>query len=156
MSLILMDFRSFSGFFRIKHGGDYWHNINWVGSRCYFFIWGEKWAEEKQVYQQGCEFSMPALCWYLPLSILSVSASSSFAFCFLNSWENDVVGMLEEKDKKHRVLVSFGCETLKPEKVAEDHIKQRTTTAIMIGFAGTNIPSDACSRSKEANIELKN
>jgi hypothetical protein len=30
------------------------------------------------------------------------------------------------------------------------------TAAMMIGFTGIKIPSDACSHSKEANIELKN
>lgn len=35
-----------------------------------------------------------------------------------------MVGMLEEKDKKHKVSVSFDCETLKAEKAAEEHIKK--------------------------------
>ena len=42
----------------------------------------------------------------------------------LCSWENDVVGMVEEKHGKKKILVSFECETLKAEKAAEDHIRQ--------------------------------
>lgn len=41
-----------------------------------------------------------------------------------HGWESDVVGMLEEKDKKNRVSVSFDCETLKAEEAAEDHINK--------------------------------
>lgn len=41
-----------------------------------------------------------------------------------HGWENDVVGMVEEEDKKHRILVSFDCETLKAEKEAADHIEK--------------------------------
>lgn len=41
-----------------------------------------------------------------------------------HGWENDVVGMVEKKDAKNKVLVSFECEKLKAEKAAEDHIKQ--------------------------------
>lgn len=32
--------------------------------------------------------------------------------------------MVEKKDAKNKVLVSFECEKLKAEKAAEDHIKQ--------------------------------
>lgn len=39
-------------------------------------------------------------------------------------WENDVVGMVEQRDGKNKILVSFACETLKAEKAAEDHIRQ--------------------------------
>lgn len=42
----------------------------------------------------------------------------------MDSWENDVVGMVEKKDGKSKILVSFECDTLKAEKAAEDHIKQ--------------------------------
>ncbi|KAL3526576.1 hypothetical protein ACH5RR_011232 [Cinchona calisaya] len=41
-----------------------------------------------------------------------------------HGWEKDIVGMLEPKDGKHRILVSFECETLKAEEAAEDHIKK--------------------------------
>lgn len=34
------------------------------------------------------------------------------------------MGMLEEKDEKKRVSVSFECETLKAEEAAENHIKK--------------------------------
>ncbi|KAL6551593.1 hypothetical protein OROGR_007747 [Orobanche gracilis] len=39
-----------------------------------------------------------------------------------HGWQNDVVGMLEEKHGKSKVSVSFECETLKAEKAAEDHL----------------------------------
>ncbi|KAG6660229.1 uncharacterized protein LOC122303094 isoform X2 [Carya illinoinensis] len=41
-----------------------------------------------------------------------------------HGWENDVVGMVEHKDGKNKILVSFACETLKAEKAAEEHIRQ--------------------------------
>ncbi|KAF7803046.1 uncharacterized protein G2W53_042157 [Senna tora] len=41
-----------------------------------------------------------------------------------HGWEEDVVGMVEQKDTKNKILVSFECETLKAEKAAEDHIRQ--------------------------------
>ncbi|KAI4346644.1 hypothetical protein L6164_007524 [Bauhinia variegata] len=41
-----------------------------------------------------------------------------------HGWENDIVGMVEEKDGKNKILVSFECQTLKAEKAAEDHIRQ--------------------------------
>uniref|UniRef100_A0A2N9GYD5 Clp R domain-containing protein n=1 Tax=Fagus sylvatica TaxID=28930 RepID=A0A2N9GYD5_FAGSY len=41
-----------------------------------------------------------------------------------HGWENDVVGMVEQKDGKNKIFVSFVCETLKAEKAAEDHIRQ--------------------------------
>ncbi|KAK3212486.1 hypothetical protein Dsin_017192 [Dipteronia sinensis] len=41
-----------------------------------------------------------------------------------HGWENDVVGMVEEKHGKKKMLVSFECEMLKAEKAAEDHIRQ--------------------------------
>lgn len=40
------------------------------------------------------------------------------------SWEKDVVDMVEEKEGKKKILVSFECETLKSDKAAEEHIKQ--------------------------------
>ncbi|XP_057953001.1 uncharacterized protein LOC131147251 isoform X2 [Malania oleifera] len=41
-----------------------------------------------------------------------------------HGWEKDVVGMVEEKHGKNKILVSFECEKLKAEKAAEDHIRQ--------------------------------
>ncbi|XP_059450249.1 uncharacterized protein LOC132181172 isoform X2 [Corylus avellana] len=41
-----------------------------------------------------------------------------------HGWENDVVGMVEQRDGNNKILVSFACETLKAEKAAEDHIRQ--------------------------------
>ncbi|MBA0557315.1 hypothetical protein Golob_014390 [Gossypium lobatum] len=41
-----------------------------------------------------------------------------------HGWEKDVVDMVEEKEGKKKILVSFECETLKSEKAAEEHIKQ--------------------------------
>lgn len=43
---------------------------------------------------------------------------------FVDSWEKDVVGMVEQKHGKNKILLSFECETLKADKAAEDHIKQ--------------------------------
>ncbi|CAK9186039.1 unnamed protein product [Ilex paraguariensis] len=50
-----------------------------------------------------------------------------------HGWENDIVGMLEQKHGKSKIVVSFECETLKAEKAAEDHIRQ-----FMPKLAGTN------------------
>ncbi|KAB1211493.1 hypothetical protein CJ030_MR6G013235 [Morella rubra] len=41
-----------------------------------------------------------------------------------HGWEQDVVGLVEHKDGKKKLLVCFVCETLKAEKAAEDHIRQ--------------------------------
>ncbi|KAK9090978.1 hypothetical protein Sjap_024155 [Stephania japonica] len=41
-----------------------------------------------------------------------------------HGWDEDVSGMVEQKHEKHKVSVSFECETLKAGKAAEDHIKQ--------------------------------
>eukprot|EP00262_Sarcandra_glabra_P016696 TRINITY_DN5526_c0_g1_i1.p1 TRINITY_DN5526_c0_g1~~TRINITY_DN5526_c0_g1_i1.p1 ORF type:complete len:202 (-),score=40.80 TRINITY_DN5526_c0_g1_i1:43-648(-) len=41
-----------------------------------------------------------------------------------HGWENDVVGMVEQKHGKHEIMVSFECEMLKAEKAAEEHIRQ--------------------------------
>ncbi|KAL9669909.1 hypothetical protein QQ045_007459 [Rhodiola kirilowii] len=41
-----------------------------------------------------------------------------------HGWENDVVGMVEQKNRKRKILVTFACETLNADEVAEDHIKQ--------------------------------
>ncbi|KAK9114620.1 hypothetical protein Syun_021417 [Stephania yunnanensis] len=41
-----------------------------------------------------------------------------------HGWDEDVSGMVEQKHGKHKVSVSFECETLKAGKAAEDHIKQ--------------------------------
>ncbi|KAJ8750208.1 hypothetical protein K2173_014123 [Erythroxylum novogranatense] len=41
-----------------------------------------------------------------------------------HGWDNDVVGMVDKDNGKRKVSVSFECETLKADAVAEDHIKQ--------------------------------
>ncbi|KAF5735576.1 hypothetical protein HS088_TW15G01084 [Tripterygium wilfordii] len=41
-----------------------------------------------------------------------------------HGWEKDVVGIVEQKHGKKKIVVSFMCETLKAEKAAEDHITQ--------------------------------
>ncbi|KAK1268476.1 hypothetical protein QJS04_geneDACA006905 [Acorus gramineus] len=41
-----------------------------------------------------------------------------------HGWEGDVVGMVEEKHGKHNISVSFECETLKAESVAEEHVRR--------------------------------
>ncbi|XP_009629911.1 uncharacterized protein [Nicotiana tomentosiformis] len=41
-----------------------------------------------------------------------------------HGWEDDVVNMVDQKDQKHKILVSFECETLKAGKAAEDHINK--------------------------------
>ncbi|KAK6928129.1 hypothetical protein RJ641_006720, partial [Dillenia turbinata] len=41
-----------------------------------------------------------------------------------HGWEEDVVGMVEQRGKEKKILVSFECETLKADKAAEDHIKK--------------------------------
>ncbi|KAL1223256.1 hypothetical protein V5N11_030050 [Cardamine amara subsp. amara] len=41
-----------------------------------------------------------------------------------HGWEEDVIGLVEQKHGKKKVSVSFECETLKAEKAAEEHIRQ--------------------------------
>ncbi|CAL5185947.1 unnamed protein product [Lathyrus oleraceus] len=41
-----------------------------------------------------------------------------------HGWDKEITGMVEQKDGKKRITVSFECETLKAEKAAEDHIRQ--------------------------------
>ncbi|KAG7564053.1 hypothetical protein ISN44_As10g008130 [Arabidopsis suecica] len=41
-----------------------------------------------------------------------------------HGWEEDVIGLVEEKHGKKKVSISFECETLKADKAAEDHIRQ--------------------------------
>ncbi|XP_073310460.1 uncharacterized protein [Primulina huaijiensis] len=41
-----------------------------------------------------------------------------------HGWQEDVMGMLEEKHGKCKVSISFECETLKADEAAEDHIKK--------------------------------
>lgn len=43
---------------------------------------------------------------------------------FLDSWEKDTVGIVEQKHGKNKIVVSFECETLKADKAAEDHIRR--------------------------------
>ncbi|XP_068654558.1 uncharacterized protein [Aristolochia californica] len=39
-------------------------------------------------------------------------------------WEKDVVGMVEQKHEKQKILISFECETLKADMAADDHIRK--------------------------------
>lgn len=48
--------------------------------------------------------------------------------------------MVEQKDGKNKILVSFVCETLKAEKAAEEHIRQ-----FMPKLAGLNAVGMRCS-----------
>ncbi|KAG4958702.1 hypothetical protein AAZX31_13G044200 [Glycine max] len=41
-----------------------------------------------------------------------------------HGWDKDITGMIEPKDGKKRISVSFECETLKAGKAAEDHIRK--------------------------------
>ncbi|OMO85915.1 hypothetical protein COLO4_21380 [Corchorus olitorius] len=41
-----------------------------------------------------------------------------------HGWEKDVVDMVEQKEGKKNILISFECETLKSDKAAEEHIQQ--------------------------------
>lgn len=41
-----------------------------------------------------------------------------------HGWEEDVVNIVEQKHTKHRISISFNCETLKADREAEDHIKK--------------------------------
>lgn len=43
---------------------------------------------------------------------------------FVDSWEEDVVSMVEKKHGKSEIVISFECQTLKSEQAAEDHIRQ--------------------------------
>ncbi|XP_073221334.1 uncharacterized protein [Cicer arietinum] len=42
----------------------------------------------------------------------------------VHGWDKEITGMVEQKDGKKRISVSFECETLKAEDAAEDHIRQ--------------------------------
>ncbi|XP_068654563.1 uncharacterized protein [Aristolochia californica] len=41
-----------------------------------------------------------------------------------HGWEKDVVGMVEQKHEKQKILISFECETLKADMAADDHIRK--------------------------------
>lgn len=41
-----------------------------------------------------------------------------------HGWEKDVVEMLDQKNGKRKIYISFDCETLKAEDAAEDHIRK--------------------------------
>ncbi|ONK64811.1 uncharacterized protein A4U43_C07F30200, partial [Asparagus officinalis] len=41
-----------------------------------------------------------------------------------HGWEEDVVGMVQEKHGKKNISVSFECETLKSDIAAEEHMKK--------------------------------
>ena len=49
---------------------------------------------------------------------------STASIVLMDRWEMDVVGMVEQKHGKNKIVVSFECETLKADKAAEDHIRQ--------------------------------
>jgi len=49
---------------------------------------------------------------------------SEYDYLSLERWEEDVIGLVEEKHGKKKVSVSFECETLKADEAAEDHIRQ--------------------------------
>ncbi|XP_059281956.1 uncharacterized protein LOC132035833 isoform X2 [Lycium ferocissimum] len=57
-----------------------------------------------------------------------------------HGWEDDVVNMLDKKDQKNKILVSFECETLKAGKAAEDHINK-----FMPKLAGADAVVRTCS-----------
>ncbi|ESW23285.1 hypothetical protein PHAVU_004G033900 [Phaseolus vulgaris] len=42
----------------------------------------------------------------------------------IHGWGKDITGLVEQKDGKKRIVVSFECETLKADKAAEDHIRK--------------------------------
>ncbi|GLT36229.1 hypothetical protein SLA2020_106220 [Shorea laevis] len=41
-----------------------------------------------------------------------------------HGWEKDIVGLVEQKQEKKKILISFECETLKADNAAEDHIRR--------------------------------
>lgn len=49
---------------------------------------------------------------------------SKFIISVVDSWEEDVVKMVEKKHGKNDIMISFECQTLKSEQAAEDHIRQ--------------------------------
>ncbi|ANM64827.1 hypothetical protein AtNW77_Chr3g0190511 [Arabidopsis thaliana] len=51
-------------------------------------------------------------------------AHGEYDYLSLERWEEDVIGLVEEKHGKKKVSVSFECETLKADEAAEDHIRQ--------------------------------
>ncbi|RVW30434.1 hypothetical protein CK203_037330 [Vitis vinifera] len=59
-----------------------------------------------------------------------------------HGWEMDVVGMVEQKHGKNKIVVSFECETLKADKAAEDHIRQfmpKLAGLDAVGASGCNL-----------------
>lgn len=42
----------------------------------------------------------------------------------VDSWEKDVVDMVDQQHGKNKIVVSFNCETLKSDKAAEEHISK--------------------------------
>ena len=42
----------------------------------------------------------------------------------VDSWEKDVVDMVDQQHGKSKIVVSFNCETLKSDKAAEEHISK--------------------------------
>lgn len=47
-----------------------------------------------------------------------------FVLILDNSWQKDVVGMVEEKHPKYKTSIHFECETLKADEAAEDHLRK--------------------------------
>jgi len=80
-----------------------------------------------------------SLCKYRP-SAMNYCTNMSYVVC--NSWEKDIVGMVEEKHGKKKIHVSFECETLKADKAAEDHIKQFMPKLAGLDAVGTFFLSD--------------
>jgi len=73
-------------------------------------------------------------------SEMNYCTNMSYVVC--NSWEKDIVGMVEEKHGKKKIHVSFECETLKADKAAEDHIKQFMPKLAGLDAVGTFFLSD--------------
>ncbi|KAI0498045.1 hypothetical protein KFK09_021286 [Dendrobium nobile] len=41
-----------------------------------------------------------------------------------HGWEEDVIGMIEQKHGKQRISISFECETLKADNAAQEHLQK--------------------------------
>jgi hypothetical protein len=58
----------------------------------------------------------------------------------LHRWEEDVVGMVEDKQRKNQsILLNFGCETLKADDAAEEHIRKYMPNLAGLDAVGTFI-----------------
>ncbi|KAL6526380.1 hypothetical protein OROMI_030020 [Orobanche minor] len=74
---------------------------------------------------------------FIPIPIQNRRSSEGTSFD--NRWQNDVVGMLEEKHGKSKVSISFECETLKAEKAAEDHLIKFMPKLVGMDAVGKNL-----------------